>query len=280
MIFILKGDGIKLEIVHFSKFNPSGNMTVLVDSQHDPSQYRHIAQQLMKSSHVGCEQVGFIVDDEGELPHQLVMSGQEFCGNGTLSFIRYLKDRNLLTTSSFKLKVSGMDTPVHCAIHETPQQFETTLPQPKKILERQYKIDDVLFEGLEIQYDTYQHFVFPITVWSEKLVSSIESFVRAEEWPEHLTAVGLMLYDTLHQRLYPLIYVPQIDSIIWEQSCGSGTGSVGVYEAYQNQLEHLEKEIVQPGGALTAIVDHNDEGYQVAIKGNVSTVATGLAYIE
>ncbi|MFT8135470.1 hypothetical protein, partial [Salmonella enterica] len=91
--------------------------------------------------------------------------------------------------------VSGMDTPVHCAIHETPQQFETTLPQPEKILERQYKIDDVLFEGLEIQYDTYQHFVFPITVWSEKLASSIESFVRAEEWPEHLTAVGLMLYD-------------------------------------------------------------------------------------
>ncbi|PWZ88108.1 diaminopimelate epimerase, partial [Staphylococcus pseudintermedius] len=61
---------------------------------------------------------------------------------------------------------------------------------------------------------------------------------------------------------------------------GSGTGSVGVYEAYQNQLEHLEKEIIQPGGALTVIVDHNDEGYQVAIKGNVSTVATGLAYIE
>ncbi|PWZ60504.1 diaminopimelate epimerase, partial [Staphylococcus pseudintermedius] len=29
-----------MEIVHFSKFNPSGNMTVLVDSQHDPSQYR------------------------------------------------------------------------------------------------------------------------------------------------------------------------------------------------------------------------------------------------
>ncbi|WP_415427086.1 hypothetical protein [Staphylococcus borealis] len=57
----------------------------------------------MQTSHVGCEQVGFIVDAKGDIPHQLVMSGQEFCGNGTLSFIHYLKTRDLLPSSSFEL---------------------------------------------------------------------------------------------------------------------------------------------------------------------------------
>ncbi|MEJ7542256.1 histidine racemase CntK [Staphylococcus intermedius] len=280
LIFIFKEDGITLEIVHFSKFNPSGNMTVLVDSQHDPADYARIAQQLMQTSHVGCEQVGFIVDDEGDIPHQLVMSGQEFCGNGTLSFIRYLKDRKLLSGSSFHLQVSGLDEPVACAVDEARNQYETTLPKPHHIEEKHYTIDDVLFEGLEIQYDTYQHFVCPITVWSDKLATSVEAFVRAQPWPEHLTAVGMMLYDTLHQRLYPLIYVPQVDSMIWEQSCGSGTGSVGIYEVYRHQLDHVEKEIAQPGGALSVIADRTETGYSIAIKGQVSTVATGMAYIE
>lgn len=280
LILILKGDGISLEIVRFSKFNPSGNMTVLVDSQHDPAQYPHIAQQLMQTSHVGCEQVGFVVDDDGDIPHRLVMSGHEFCGNGTLSFIHYLKDRNLLPSATFNLNVSGLETPVSCAVYDDVMQYETTLPNPQYMKAQSYCIDDVLFEGLEIHYDTYQHFVCPITVWSDSLAKSVESFVRIQQWPKHLTAVGMMLYDTIHQHLYPLIYVPQIDSLIWEQSCGSGTGSVGLYEAYQQQLDHIEKEIIQPGGTLSVMVNRSENGDTIAIKGQVSTVATGLAYIE
>ncbi|UWF56680.1 hypothetical protein NZD48_11795 [Staphylococcus hyicus] len=49
------------DIVHFSKFNPSGNMTVLVDSDHVESAYVPIANQLMQTSHVCCEQVGFVI---------------------------------------------------------------------------------------------------------------------------------------------------------------------------------------------------------------------------
>ncbi|EGQ3938322.1 diaminopimelate epimerase, partial [Staphylococcus pseudintermedius] len=80
--------------------------------------------------------------------------------------------------------------------------------------------------------------------------------------------------------LHPLIYIPQVDSIIWEQSCGSGTGSVGVYEAYRRHSSHIEEEILQPGGALSVSTRRQDEGYEISIKGHVSTVATGLAYLE
>ncbi|MBM0869059.1 histidine racemase CntK [Staphylococcus auricularis] len=269
-----------MEIVHFSKFNPSGNMTVLVDSTHDPSEYAGIAQQLMQTSHVGCEQVGFIVDAKGDIPHQLVMSGQEFCGNGTLSFIHYLKTRDLLPSSSFELQVSGLSEPTRCAFYEETGEYEVALPGPTEILKKQYTIDDVIFDGLEIQYDTYQHFVCPISVWSDRLAISVEKFVRQHQWSEHFTAIGIMLYEAHQRLLHPLIYIPQVDSITWEQSCGSGTGSVGVYEAYRRHSSHIEEEILQPGGALSVSTRRQDEGYEISIKGHVSTVATGLAYLE
>ena len=48
------------QVIEFSKYNPSGNMTILVHSKHDASEYASIANQLMAATHVCCEQVGFI----------------------------------------------------------------------------------------------------------------------------------------------------------------------------------------------------------------------------
>lgn len=69
------------QVIEFSKYNPSGNMTILVHSKHDASEYASIANQLMAATHVCCEQVGFIEstqNDDGNDFH-LVMSGNEFC---------------------------------------------------------------------------------------------------------------------------------------------------------------------------------------------------------
>ncbi len=35
-----------------------------------------------------------------------------------------------------------------------------------------------------------------------------------------------MLFDEQRQFLQPLIYIPEIQSLIWENSCGSGTASL------------------------------------------------------
>ena len=40
------------QIVEFSKYNPSGNMTILVHSKHHPEEYASIANQLMETTHV------------------------------------------------------------------------------------------------------------------------------------------------------------------------------------------------------------------------------------
>ena len=57
-----------------------------------------------------CEQVGFIesVNYENGDNYHLVMSGNEFCGNATMSYIHYLKERLLIQHQQFQLRVSGV----------------------------------------------------------------------------------------------------------------------------------------------------------------------------
>jgi diaminopimelate epimerase len=38
----------------------------------------------------------------------------------------------------------------------------------------------------------------------------------------------MMLFDEQRQFLQPLIYIPEIQSLIWENSCGSGTAQPNV----------------------------------------------------
>ena len=46
--------------------------------------------------------------------YHLVMSGNEFCGNATMSYIHYLKERLLIQHQQFQLRVSGCSHPVEC----------------------------------------------------------------------------------------------------------------------------------------------------------------------
>ena len=91
------------QIVEFSKYNPSGNMTILVHSKHHPEEYASIANQLMATTHVCCEQVGFIESSDytnGDQFH-LVMSGNEFCGMQRCHTYIIYKNINCLKVSSF-----------------------------------------------------------------------------------------------------------------------------------------------------------------------------------
>ncbi|PTH56777.1 histidine racemase CntK [Staphylococcus agnetis] len=267
------------DIVHFSKFNPSGNMTVLVDSEHDASHYVTIANQLMQTSHVCCEQVGFVIKPQSSNDlYGLQMSGNEFCGNATLSLLHYLKERQLVQAGELSLHVSGVSTPTPCVIHALGD-YEVTLPAPHTYEWQSLKLGTKTFDVLKITYASYCHFVVPIASYSEAMCQTVEAFVKHETWPSHFKTIGMMLYNADEHRLYPLIYVPELGSIIWEQSCGSGTGSIGIYEALNHTNGCADVVVHQPGGALRVCAQMG-ESSRITIRGHVKTVAMGLAYIE
>jgi diaminopimelate epimerase len=92
--------------------------------------------------------------------------------------------------------------------------------------------------------------------------------------------VGVMLYQPATRELTPLIYLPALDSLIWEQGCGSGSASLGSYLAWRQEAP-IQLDLVQPGGTIG--VTAACSGHRLAsvrIKSRVSIVATGTAYVR
>lgn len=92
--------------------------------------------------------------------------------------------------------------------------------------------------------------------------------------------IGILLYKPSSGELLPLIYIPMLDSMVWERGCGSGTASIGAYMAWKN-IAPFEGAILQPGG-LIKVSAHLDKSELInpSISGNVSIVAEGTAYID
>ena len=267
------------DIVHFSKFNPSGNMTVLVDSEHEYTDYVTIANQLMQASHVCCEQVGFIIKPQSvDDLYGLQMSGNEFCGNATLSLLHYLKERQLVTERQLSLQVSGVTEPTSCVIHGWGD-YEATLPPPLRHEWTTLRLGDAMVDALKIMYASYCHYVIPIVTYDKGMRQQVEDFVTSEVWPNHCKTIGVLLYHVSTRQLYPLIYVPELSSVIWEQSCGSGTGSIGIFEALHQTKGQTDVIVYQPGGPLRVYASLKEKTH-ISIRGQVKTVATGIAYIE
>lgn len=270
------------QIVEFSKYNPSGNMTILVHSKHHPEEYASIANQLMATTHVCCEQVGFIESSDYTNGNQfhLVMSGNEFCGNATMSYIHYLQEHQLLESEQFQLKISGCSQTVSCTVHNQ-QYYEVGMPQVQSIVPRQLIIAGQPYDALELIYETYIHYVIQTQETTMNFKYQVEQFVREQQWHTTFKTIGIMLFDSRQHFLMPLIYIPEVQSLIWENSCGSGAASIGVFQQYQTNQPCKDFEVKQPGGSIVVSSTYsNKKGYITSIKGQVSTVATGLAYIE
>lgn len=270
------------QVVEFSKYNPSGNMTILVHSQHCPSDYARIANQLMASTHVCCEQVGFIESmkqDSGET-FRLVMNGNEFCGNATMSYIQYLKEHKLLTSKQCYVDVSGCEKLVPCTIHDY-QLYEVGMPQAQQVSQEYLHIGQQVWQAIKVTYDSYVHYVIPIEEISPSIKHQIEQYVKNQQWDNQYKTIGIMLFHVQNQFLHPLIYIPEVESLIWENSCGSGAATIGVFNNYQSENPCADYIVYQPGGSISVTSKYcPTHGYRTSIKGSVSTVASGKAYIE
>ena len=69
----------------YSIFDPSGNITALVETHINNDSQPEVADEIMKA-HPEVEQVGFVYFDAiRPVPTYLRMAGGEFCGNATMS---------------------------------------------------------------------------------------------------------------------------------------------------------------------------------------------------
>ncbi|WP_145036183.1 diaminopimelate epimerase [Paenibacillus sp. Y412MC10] len=272
--------------IDFVKCNPTQNMTILINTKLTPDEHKRVAAKIMSYDNVYAEQVGFIEQSmKDDADAFLRMAGGEFCGNACMALAAYLAEvqgikRHL--TTEFRLEVSGAERLVSCHITKNKEDYRCRVNMPLPVRIDQTILQDgcSLVDAVVVRYKDFVHFVIEVECFDAQMNSSM--LAMAKHIGPFLDArmVGILLYNSRIRELTPLIYVPELNSAVWERGCGSGTASVGAYLAWKHK-RGVEASIKQPGGTIhvKALFDQNRLTH-LEIEGSVGIAAQGIAFID
>ncbi|OPH57010.1 diaminopimelate epimerase [Paenibacillus ferrarius] len=261
-------------------------MTILVESNHKLEEYIPIAAKLMSYDHVYAEQVGFIEKSaNNQAAAFLQMAGGEFCGNACMSLAAFLaSEREIALNDSTEiiLEVSGLEKAINCSVTRRRSGFycKVEMPIPQKIENRIIQYEGKELGVIILRYPGYIHIVIEVDDFGASIRNKAESLAKLLGLTLGASLIGILLYKAAMQEMAPLIYVPHLDTMIWERGCGSGTASIGAYLAWKHEAT-IVAEIKQPGGIILVNASwHAAEPTNLNIEGLVGIVAQGKAFID
>ena len=207
-----------MEKVEYCIFNPGGNITALVFNNHYEHHEKKIINDIILNKHSDVEQVGFIGRDEFDLQ----MAGGEFCGNATRCAVKYYIKDSL--EKEISIKVSGMKEKLISGING---DNEIWVDIPIKAAE------NTEYNGIDIvKLDGITHIVFD-EKQSKKYLKKKELLKEyakkiIDEFKIDDSAVGVLFTEKDNEviKLYPIVWVKEIDTLFFETACGSGTVAV------------------------------------------------------
>lgn len=272
----------------FIKFNPTENMTVLIESKLSRKKYINVSNQIMNYNNVNAEQVGFIEDCGDNKLVRLQMMGGEFCGNATRSlaaYIRYMNHESIQYIDDkviVPLEVSGADEVQYCEVEATEDvnKFNVSVNMPLHLSIEAFEIDfkGKLLKGSLVFFQGITHLII-----SSKNIDAKELFfleVKKKLKDLDCDALGVMFFHEEKIYIEPLVYVKATDSIVWERGCGSGSAALGVYLTMQSKRS-MDIVINQPGGELEVkTLWKNNRVEEIKLSGLVSIVAKGELFID
>lgn len=243
--------------IRYSIFDPTGNITALVESPVDESEQRAVAASIM-ARHAAVEQVGFVrLPDEKSAPAALRMAGGEFCANASMSAASLWALRLGLCEGELSLAVSGAEDAVAVRLKQEDEScFSAAVRMPEA---REITAIPFVFEGLSgtiplVRMEGIDHAVLtpdcPFFALRDR-PSAAEKAVRELCASLGAVCLGLMFLEgeSAQRRLTPLVYVPGSRTLFWESSCASGSAAAGMLLARQSG-ERTELELEEPGGVL------------------------------
>lgn len=254
--------------LNYVLMDPTGNMTILVETPVPAASQPFCASRLL-ALEPAAEQVGFVSASGGPgCDSALRMAGGEFCGNAAMSAaVLYAMRRGMPDSSRVRILVSGAETPVPVKLRQLSDGgffCEAALPGPRRVGE---------YAGLPlVELPGISHLI--VTTPMEKRAA--ETAVREYSAGLRAEALGLMLLDEAAGTLTPLVYVPGIDTLFWENSCASGTAAVGIYLA-RREGQSVTRTLAEPAGSLSVSAS---PGGSVLLRGTVRLTRVGSAWIE
>lgn len=260
-------------IIAYSIFNPTGNITALVESGVELRSQPAVADEIMKA-HPEVEQVGFLKQDVpmgSSVQAELRMAGGEFCGNATMCagamfLLRRCPD---IPAESCELpetkrdweqvcvRVSGVTNPVQVCLKPTDEGFFTAgvmIPEATAIEERVFSLHGMKGSLPLIRMEGISHLIAEETSPFFQLKQDPDEAEHAlKEWCGALSVsgLGIMFLNRTEEALSvtPLVYVPESGTVFWENSCASGSAAVGMYMANESG-KTIEITLNEPGGKL------------------------------
>lgn len=253
----------------YTILNPSGNTTALVDfdgTRLTAAQRKDVNDQIM-SKHPEVEQVGFIYPTVDGM--SLQMAGGEFCINASraVTYIYYLRSRQY----TCKMSVSGYTGVVYGEVRDSIVSANITWPLPTIRMIGGYQIVDlpgithVIVDAPERPTD------------SMRLKKTAQQLMQRLGLQSRYPALGVMyVYKEQSQiYLFPVVYVRDIDTLIYETACGSGTIAASYVALSKYTQQSITLTYIQPSSkALTATLMKTKSELAVNISGPIDQKVT------
>lgn len=245
-----------------SIFDPTGNITALVESPVEPEAQSAATAEIMRRR-PKVEQVGFVrlPPDESEAV-ALRMAGGEFCGNAAMSAAALFLLRRGGAASdeekTVRLRVSGVSRAVEVKLKKTDGGAflaSVRMPPALSVGERVFPFGALRDPITVVRMEGIAH---AIVTPASGFFSLLGDKAAAEEAARRLCAalgaeaLGLMFLEGTapRMRLTPLVYVPGSGTMVWENSCASGSAAVGTALAERSGAR-VALELEEPGGVLS-----------------------------
>ncbi len=257
-------------IIQYSIFDPTGNITALVESEVEISRQPALAAELMRR-HPGVEQVGFVrfAQAPDSVPVSLRMAGGEFCGNASMSaaalyLIRKREESGGRIAEQdpvrVMLRVSGAEKPVEVQLKPGKAgSFDAGvhMPPPVSAGKEALSFGGITAELPVVRMEGIFHIILEKDAPFSGLIQNRESAEEAvKKWCADLSAAGLGLMflggEAPDCALTPLVYIPGSETVFWENSCASGSAAAGMYLS-EKTGEKIERIFREPGGSLRTV---------------------------
>ena len=219
--------------IKYKVYNPAGNITALVLGDNFSLEERKIINSKIMEEDSRIEQVGFVSETE----KRLTMAGGEFCGNATRCAIAYydIKEKENIMINNQVIKGGKKDYNIWCEIPINKYEFNM-LEEDIYIVKLEGITMIIINEKLSEKY--------LLKNMKEEGMKIINKYKVLDD------AVGVIFLEkTDLLKIYPVVWVKDIDTIFLENACGSGTVATSMVESVLENKSNIY-QIMQPSGEI------------------------------
>lgn len=225
--------------------DPSGNITALVQGVDDKDMRKRLSEQLMQQEESRIEQVGFLTAPICGGSVRVEMMGGEFCGNALrCAALYYVLEKGIKGQAIVPVEISGNEGVIAVAVNSKNMEARATMPLPCRSY--QARIEDE--PAYVCDFGGIVHIVLPEALPDQDIIDDMLQYAIAHFDAE---AIGLIFTNMESEMICPVVFVPAVGSLVFENSCASGTLSASMFRASKMKDGRYNMIWKQPGGSLS-----------------------------